>query len=343
MALEHSVLIESVIKELLKTQYNLNIISTEKLGIGTANCYRLFDGNKYYFLKEFQSGFSEEDLIREANLVNFLAENGFPVARFLFTVEGKTSITYCNHLLCLDEYIEGKTYGYNDFPKSMLAETAQMLGKLHYVMKDYPLPKDMGTEWLASYSADAMIAQYDTLLAVAEQNLRDANYTHIIADLQYKKELAQRCNDYKQYFEGITYSPTHGDFQGCQLICDGENIKAVIDFSSARTLPAVWEIMRSYVQTSVDCRKNEVIDTEEVCKYVQEYMKYSPLTKKDLAAMPYVYLFQLARSKYGYPQYLTTDSEDREGLLQFAFWRTNMCREVEKKAEEISAALSKLM
>jgi len=59
--------------------------------------------------------------------------------------------------------------------------------------------------------------------------------------------------------------------------------------------------------------------------------------------MPYVYLFQLARSKYGYPQYLNSDSEDRNGLLQFAFWRTQICKEVESKAEAISNELLKLL
>ena len=42
------------------------------------------------------------------------------------------------------------------------------------------------------------------------------------------------------------------------------------------------------------------------------------------------------------PQYLNSDLEDKEGLLQFAFWRTQMCREVEKKAETISNELLKL-
>jgi hypothetical protein len=59
--------------------------------------------------------------------------------------------------------------------------------------------------------------------------------------------------------------------------------------------------------------------------------------------MPYVYLFQLARSKYGYKEYLTTDSEDREGLIRFAFWRTQMCREVEAKAKEIAEKLAELI
>ena len=76
--------------------------------------------------------------------------------------------------------------------------------------------------------------------------------------------------------------------------------------------------------------------------YVKVYRQYAPLTQTDLAAMPYVYLFQLARSRYGYPQYLSGQSEDAESLLQFATWRTAMCREVERRAQEIAQALCRI-
>lgn len=85
------------------------------------------------------------------------------------------------------------------------------------------------------------------------------------------------------------------------------------------------------------------MDTGDFCSYVREYIKFFNLKKADMISMPYVYLFQLARSQYGYPQYLNSDSPDRESLLQFAFWRTQICREVEQKAETISNELLKLM
>ena len=100
--------------------------------------------------------------------------------------------------------------------------------------------------------------------------------------------------------------------------------------------------MRSYVQSCEDCRVGSKINIQKLCEYVAEYMKCFPLTKADLRSMPYVYLFQLARSQFGYPQYLSGDSEDREGLLKFAFWRTDMCRELERNAETISQELIKL-
>ncbi len=131
----------------------------------------------------------------------------------------------------------------------------------------------------------------------------------------------------------------HGDNTACQLICGEDSIKAVIDFSSVRCIPAVWEIMRSYIQSGGVSRDNSSFDIEDFTLYVKEYMKYAPLTKRDLEAMPYIYLFQLAQSSYGYKEYLITKTENKEALLDFGFWRTGICRDIYQKASAISAAL----
>ncbi len=343
MALEKSVLTDNIISDLLKQYYGLPFVSAQRLGLGTANCYRVFDGEKYYFLKEFQSSFLENNIIREAKLLEFLSDTDIPITKFYKTIQNNYVIKYQNHLICLEEYIEGEAYSYDDLPRHLLPRVGKMLGKLHCALKGYPLPVDMSDEWLTSFSSEKVIKEYDSLIEIAKILNRDENITQIIEDLEYKKQLAIRCENYKKYYNGITYCATHGDYQGCQMIFDDEKIKAIIDFSSACTLPVTWEIMRSYVQSSAQCRSNAVIDIDNFCSYVREYMKYSKLTKADMISMPYVYLFQLARSKYGYPQYLKTDSPDKDKLLQFAFWRTQMCREIEQKAEMISGELLKLM
>lgn len=344
MSLEKSVLNDATISDLLLNHYRISPLSVNKLKLGTANCFRVYDGNRYYFLKEFQSDISEDEVVREAKLLDYLSTAEFPVTRFNKTVHNEFVIKYQEHILCLEEYIEGHTYGYNDLPLTLLPKVGRMLGKLHQVLKDYPLPISMSDEWLDSISADRVIAKYDELIKIAESKADDENIPQIIADLQYKKQLAVRCEDYKKYYNGITYCSTHGDYQGCQLIWEKDEIKAVIDLSAASCLPVTWEIMRSFVQSSSLCRTTATIDIGALCEYVREYMKFAPLTKSDMIAMPYVYLFQLAQSRYGYPQYLlNSDSEDREGLLRFAFWRTKMCREVEKKANVISEELVKLL
>lgn len=340
MSLEKSVLSNNSIQELMKQNYGIVVTYVEKMRLGSANCYKLFDGNRYYFLKELQSSFSPESIKREADMINYLSAKGIPVARFYKTKDERDSFIYEGHTICLEEFVSGESYGYNDLPERLLPKLASMLGRLHFCLKDYILPGGMDTQWRETYLSDKLVSQYDELLAIAG---KDRNSERIIKDLEYKKGLAERINKYNQYFEGITYIASHGDYQGCRLIFDGDEIKAVIDFSSARTLPAVWEIMRSFTQSSQECRRSATIDTSDFCDYVSEYMKHSRLTKNDLSAMPYVYLFQLARSKFGYTQYLKSDSEDREGLLKFAFWRTDICRELEDKAEEISQRIAKLI
>lgn len=344
MSLEKSVLTESIISDLLSNHYGILPLSVKKQKLGTANCFQVYDGSKYYFLKEFQSDILEEEVVREAKLLDYLSNAEFPVTRFYKTNNNEFVIKYQEHIICLEKYIEGHTYGYNDLPLHLLPKVGRMLGKLHRALKDYPLPVGMSEQWLDSISADSVIAKYDELIESAEGKADADKLPQFMDDLQYKKQLAVRCEDYKKYYNGITCCATHGDFQSCQLIWEQDEIKAVIDFSAAACLPVTWEIMRSFVQSSNLCRTTATIDITAFCDYVGEYMKYSPLTKSDMIAMPYVYLFQLAQSSYGYPQYLlNTDSEDREGLLQFAIWRTQMCREVEKKAEEISNELVKIL
>lgn len=340
MSLEKSVLTPDLITKLAGKKYGLEIRAVQRLTLGSANCYCISDDKNRYFLKEFQSGFSKGDLTREARLTDYLIGHGIPTARFIRTRSGAAFFVYRGHLICLEEYIDGATFHYNNFPQKYLPEAAATLGKLHQTLRGYRLPVDMGKKWLSSFSAQRSISQYDDLLRVLEAKREDKYYDRIKADLNYRRDLILRKSDQLIHsYQNITYTATHGDFQGCQLICDDDHIKAIIDFSSARILPATWELMRSYVQSSETCRATAQIDLEEFGRYVREYLKFFPLTRTDLQAMPDVYLFQLMRSRYGYPHYLLGDSEDREELLQFAFWRTDMCREIERKSEQISAML----
>jgi len=344
MALERSVLTEQIITELVHKYYGIKLQAIQRMKLGSANCYDVSDGKNRYFLKEFQSKFSFDDLIREASAVNFLAAHDFPTYRIYLTYDNAVGLMHEGHLICLESFIDGISFDYNNFPEQMLPELAATLGRLHTVLakSSVSLPVDMDRKWIDSFSAVGASAKCDKLLEELHRRPNDPHYSRIAEDLIYKKELFTRIATLQRHFETVTYAPTHGDYQGCQCISDGTKITAVIDFSSVRILPIVWEIMRSFVQTSY-CRKNAKIDIEGLCAYVQEYLRFSSLRKSDLAAMPYVYLYQLARSLFGYPQYLTSESEDRLELLDFAFWRTAMCRELENNMEKISDALTNLL
>lgn len=55
MSLEKTVLKTESIKELLSIHYGISVDTVEKIDLGTANCYRVGDGRKRYFLKNFKA------------------------------------------------------------------------------------------------------------------------------------------------------------------------------------------------------------------------------------------------------------------------------------------------
>ncbi len=335
MALERSILTDEELVELLRTHYGICAAEIHRLPLGSANCYRVDARDAQYFCKEFQSGFAPSDLAAEAALVRFLGEHGLPVAPFVNTNTGEPYVMFRQRCISVTAFAAGISYGYDDLPETCLSALARMLGQLHRVLDGYPMGEDMDNGWVSAYDGAVLAAQYEKLRRLAEVRTGDPHRERMLADLAYKRDLSYRIAEYVPYMTGLTRRASHGDYQSCQCLWQGNDISAVIDFSAARVLPVVWELMRSFVQSSPLCRQTAVLDPEALAKYVGEYRSVAPLTKRDLQVMPYVYLFQLARSRYGYRQYLDGTSPDGERLLQFAFWRTEMCRQVEEKAEEI--------
>lgn len=341
MALEQSLLDHETIAVLLRTNYGIAVRETETIPLGSANCFKVRAENGTYFLKEFQSDFPEDSVRRETELCHFLIQNGFPTAAVLPLRDGSFCFRHGGRLVYLQEFVEGHTCA-NDLPEPLLMEGAELLGRLHRILRGYELPREMDGDWLTAYSPEKTAAQYDGLLNVLEDFREDRNYGKIREDLLWKRAFAWKNAELRTHYDGVSYKPSHGDYTAIQFLCGDSSIKAVVDFSRAATLPAVWEIMRSYVQSCSSCRNGTAFDTAAFCRYVKRYMEFDELTKTDLAAMPYVYLHQLARSRYGYKEYLITKTDDRKHLLDFAMWRTDICREIDRKKDKISAALLEL-
>ena len=283
MSLEKSVLDIDTMRDILSKEYGLHLIDSRSLALGSANCYKVHCEEGDFFFKEYQSDFTKETVDREAGIVEYLSSKDYPVAVFVKTVNGQNCITYEGHVISIQEYIEGQTY-LNDLPHPLLTESAKYLGIMHSLLKEYPMEVSMNYEWARGFSADAISQKFNALLSALDEDKSDSNYDRIREDLIFKKKLMDSMDEWKEYFKDITYTPTHGDYTACQLICDGDAIKAVIDFSSAGCIPAVWEIMRSYIQSGGVSRPGSDLDIEDFSLYVKEYMKYAPLTQRDLGS-----------------------------------------------------------
>jgi Ser/Thr protein kinase RdoA (MazF antagonist) len=342
LAIEKSVLNNEIISNLLLREYNITTSKIEKLKIGSANCFKVFTSDNALFLKEFQGRFSTYDIDEEAYLLDFLVENHYPTTNIIKTNNGKNYTLVNDKIICLQKYIDGRTFHDNTVPTEILFESAQLLGRLHTILKGYKqLHHEMDYKWHKQFNASKNVEAYQLLLTNVDKTASDL-HNQIYNDLIYKKDLQYKIANYGDFLNIITYGNTHGDYNCLQYICCDKHISAVIDFSTACYMPICWEIMRSYVQSAPECKYGNYIHIPQFVQYIKHYLKQATLTKYDLRYMPYIYFYQLGRSKYGYKEFLT-NAENKQELINFAFWRTKMCRYLELNVDEISEALCSII
>ena len=342
MAIQKSVFSDQDIIDLLKSRYEISADKVRRLELGSANCFKIISESGAFFLKEYQDTYSMPDIEREISLNEYLLSHSFPTAAFIADINKNKYSGVNGRYVTLQAFIDGDSYADHDLPDSILLQSAEMLGKLHEVLKDYMLPVEMDKGWVKSFNVSKARAKYEELLSLSEMLEDKAVGGKIKEDILFRSKLLQTVEPYGKYFKKLTYKSTHGDFSALQYLCQDGKIKAVIDFTSAKRLPAVWEIMRSYLQSATDTKDPFDFDGEKFCEYVYRYMQFSKLSKWDLKYMPYVYLYQLARSRYGYKEYMM-NVENKEELLKFACWRTDVCRMLLDRSDTVSEMLCGLL
>lgn len=125
----------------------------------------------------------------------------------------------------------------------------------------------------------------------------------------------------------MTIQNTHGDYSVQQLIYNDEKETTVIDFETAKKMPIAWEIIRSYSYIDKDAKEG-IINEYALEDYFKEVMKYVKLNEYDLKYAKVIYLIQMLGSIYGYKQY--NENVENIEILEFAFFRTNLCRNIFK-------------
>ena len=329
--LEKSVVSVSEIQSLLEEKYSLSEIdSISSLTGGSANCYHVKSVSGEYVLKEFQSKYSTDDLRHEPRVNMYLGRHDIPVARFFKTSSGEFLWEHKQHAFHLQEYIEDFVFAPNTAPEWLMAHQPVLLGRIHSILGGYSgrLSIGFGREWY-EWDTCKCLDKYERLLVLARELSPSLTRDRIVDDLQYRLDLLPKIVQFSIDRHRLSYSASHGDYSILQLICGSGEIRGVIDFSASCCLPVVWEIIRSYTYSDPKCSEGR-IDVRNLKDYLASYLGVWALSGYDVGMMPLLYLVQLVRSQFGYRQYLMQSSENREDLLQFAFWRTNMCRWLEE-------------
>lgn len=326
--IEKKILNNKKIREILKENYNIEVDNIILITKGSAEIYKISSENSY-ILKLYQTKYSKEEIEKEINVISYLNKKKFIVPKYVKTKDNKYYVKIENRYMIIQEYISGKSKEKFMATKEQLKECGYIHGLLVKNLLDYKVDEIEIGDW---YDFEKNKNKLKEVIELGTNEI-------VINDLNEKINIMNNLNIDLSDIDKISYYVSHGDFSYLQFIYEKNKVKAIIDFIRVKKLPIVWEIMRSYSYMDKEC-KNAKINIDNLVLYVKEFMKSVPLNKYDLKYMPYVYMCQLLRSTYGYKEVYKKDNND---ILEFAHFRTELCKNIYENCDEISRRLEELL
>ncbi len=338
MGIQKSNLNEQIIKKLLEENYGIKMAEIESINRGTANIFKIKSDDKVYILKEFSEGRTKESVIKETNIINFLKEKGINVPVYIKSKNNSFYIDFENRIIILQECIDGYTMKNNTGDYQKTIESAKILGKMTQALESYQGLEEDGIidRWFSIKSLEKGIINMEDLIdKLNKDNPYKVTFEKDLQDkISMSKDILNNFNF--EIIKKLTIMNSHGDYSVQQLIYNDKNGTTVIDFETAKKLPIIWEVLRSYSYIDEEAKNGE-LNINTLVEYVKEFTKYVKLNKYDLKYAAQLYLIQIVSSPFGYKQY--NDDYTKTDLLEFAFFRTNLCRYLYKNSKEISTRL----
>lgn len=332
--IEETVFSKEELVEVIKKEYNIDVFHVEKLNRGSANLYSL-NKNKYV-LKEFQSKYTKEEINKEIIVINHLKKDGVSVPEYIPTLNNEYSFVYKNKIVIMQKYIRGYVMESNSADYNQIIESAENLGKI--VKSLSTLKIELPTNDVSSWYSDETILESIEKQKKLLQKISIEEYPQIYKDLTYKISILESIKNNLDFSEmpNLTIMNTHGDYSVLQFIYEKGKISTIIDFVSACKMPVVWEVIRSYSYIDPKAINGE-LNINNLIDYVKKFTEYVSLNEYDFKYMAQLYLIQLLTSTFGYKQYIEDNS--KQNLLNFAFFRTKLCKYLYENSEKIARVL----
>lgn len=342
MGIQKSNLNYEKIGKILKEKYGMLPDEVAEVNRGTANIFKIKTEKGNFILKEFNEKRTVESVEKETNIINFLKERNINVPKYIKTVNDKFYIENEGRIIILQEFVDGYTMENNtvdDYKR--IIESATLLGKVSKELREYP---ELSEENIIEKQFSKVNLQNKIVkMKKLKEELKDDNIykNKIEQDLDFKIKVSEELESKFDFsiIRKMTIINGHGDYSIQQLIYNDKKETTVIDFETAKKLPIVWEVMRSYSYIDKEAKDGN-LNIKTLVEYFKEFSKFIKLNEYDLKYAAHIYLIQLICSPFGYKEY--NNDYSQTGLLNFAFFRTNLCQYLYKNLEEISLALSKV-
>lgn len=291
-----------IIKELIKNNYNIDIKKIKKIKNGSANLFKLYSKNKCYVLKEYQKKFTKEHIELEYYLYRHLYKKGIEVPKYIRNTSNKIYVILNeNNILTLQHYIKGKNLKFHKGTNSQVMESAIMYTKILKALEDFDEELPLyNSKIFSSENREEINEEYQNLINSTHKKKIKKELTHKLKMLNNLPEISE------EVLKKLTIKNTHGDYTVAQFIYDNKKIKVVLDYITAKKMPIVLEIIRSFIY--IDKGKKE-INIKNLINYINIINKEYKLNKYDLEYMLTLYYIKIVKSTFGYRQYINNEKK----------------------------------
>lgn len=295
---------------LIQEHYGLPVL--RELGFGAGSQVYLMETPKGRLLLKFPEESAWKHPALEPRVCDHLWEKGIPVCSFLPGLDGETvQWDAGGRFFTLQRYFEGASYPTGSLPENLLFASAMLLGRLHMSLADFPaLPEGEGCAFCRRPKLEEALEQCKKTLELASERGEE----DVAEDARERLQLLEVYVQEDFPAERLTMVNSHGDYRVQQLICALDGIRAVVDWTSASTQPAAWELLRSFAYAAPFLPDGR-LDREKLRSYIRAYQVCGKLNEDDLALMPRLLLRQLAGSDCGM-RYLEASPAQRGRLWE---------------------------
>lgn len=338
MELKDSCLTTGELIDKLQQIWNIHVTKAEVIAESTALCRKIFSEENDYFLKEFQDSYSQERARLEGRICKLLLNNRLPVSEIIPSTDGKDYAVIKGRIFQLQHYVNGTSPTHNSLKVQTLCEASRYLGKIHSALRLSKLPPLFDDSWISRFNENESISFYkETQSKVSAMATDEYTKQKVLSDLDFRITLTKHMDALSKYFKNLTYTPSHGDYTPSQIICKGDSIQKIIDFSNLHSVPAVLELVRFYYLASDDMKCADCLNSDSLKTYIKSYLEEFKLTNQEIMSIPYVAAYYLGRNRYVYREY--SDTGNLQALKKSAHL-TEISRYFFNNAEEISYRLS---
>ncbi|MCG7523992.1 phosphotransferase [Streptomyces sp. OfavH-34-F] len=327
----------------LASAYGLPGIELERLPVGqvTVN-YRARTGDQVLFVKHYQG--SDTDLAAEQAAVDQTQLAGLhqvPVATVRPSADGDTVVRRDGIAVSVWEWVPGVVVEDGLNPAQQHA-AGHALGRIHTAFADHPAgsgPSARLKKWM-NPDLDKLDATTGKLLDIAgERAQRDAFDEQALRTLAERRAVLPRIPELLADLPPLTTQVLHGDYSAVNLLFQGDDLTAVLDFLPPDPFLASYELGR----IAFDPR-TVVLDQDWITagvNLVRAYLQTNPnLPADDVTACARVALLQLLTSLYGVKQHYLKPGLIQEDLDQFWLLRHAAAKRLLDHLGDVESALT---